>query len=348
MQHGLNTVTRNSTDGDQFNVKAGTAEILTAALSLTTYGTPTAAAPLVFQGYTSAAGDGGRGEISGAGSFSIISPTTLDYIHFWDMKLSNGGTGSLLQLDDHCSLVRCEIGPSSLCQTTCVVLDQGVIADCYLHDYGVNAALSCNRLIIGNYIKVPSGNNASTHVSGGIGGTVIGNIIDCQASNGAGGIGADRHCNISYNTVYANGSTKTGIGISAGDAMYIVKNNIVVGFSGVGGTGFTASAYSAGLGAPIFAGNAFYNNTTHYNLANMKAVFEADNVILGSSPFVDAANGNFNLNSAVTDVIENAWPRSWPGLTTSTAPKPDKGAVQAGAGAGGATLYHRISRVLGR
>lgn len=63
LQYALDTVTRDGTNGDRFNVKAGTAEVLTAALSLATYGTPTEAAPLVIQGYTSAAGGdaGGRG-----------------------------------------------------------------------------------------------------------------------------------------------------------------------------------------------------------------------------------------------------------------------------------------------
>lgn len=89
LQYGLNTVTRNATDGDRFNIKAGTAEVMAAAIDLTTYGTPTQAAPLIFQGYTSAQGDGGIGEINNGGAnVSVISSTTLTFIHWIDLKLS--------------------------------------------------------------------------------------------------------------------------------------------------------------------------------------------------------------------------------------------------------------------
>ena len=67
LQYALNTITRNATDGDRINIKAGTAEVMAAAISLTTYGTPAQAAPLIFQGYTSAQGDGGIGEINNGG-----------------------------------------------------------------------------------------------------------------------------------------------------------------------------------------------------------------------------------------------------------------------------------------
>ena len=63
VQGALDLTTRNATDGDRINVKAGTADTLNATLSYTTYGTPVSGAILIIQGYTSTAGDGGIGEI---------------------------------------------------------------------------------------------------------------------------------------------------------------------------------------------------------------------------------------------------------------------------------------------
>ena len=62
LQYALNTVTR-GTDGNQFNIKAGTDEVLAASITTATYGTPSTSQPLIFRGYTSAANDGGQASI---------------------------------------------------------------------------------------------------------------------------------------------------------------------------------------------------------------------------------------------------------------------------------------------
>ena len=59
VQHALDNITRDATNGDQINIKAGTADVLSSPLTLATYGTTSATAPLSFRGYTSAAEDGG-------------------------------------------------------------------------------------------------------------------------------------------------------------------------------------------------------------------------------------------------------------------------------------------------
>ena len=84
------------TNGIRVNIKAGTDEVVAAELSVAMASTaapgksvawvPTQAAPCVFQGYTTAAGDGGKGGISGGGSVSIYSDTALDFVHFVDLQ----------------------------------------------------------------------------------------------------------------------------------------------------------------------------------------------------------------------------------------------------------------------
>ena len=83
VQKALDTITAGA-GGDRINVKndSGTDDVLASALTLATYGAPTNAAPLVIQGYTTTAGDGGIGGISGNALVPIISLGTEDYVSF--------------------------------------------------------------------------------------------------------------------------------------------------------------------------------------------------------------------------------------------------------------------------
>lgn len=104
LQHALDSVTRDSTNGDQFNIKAGTDEILSAALDLSTYGTPSKSARVFFRGYTTSKGDGGIGGISGGGSVAILA-ATVQYITWRDMHLHNCGSADIVQASDGLSLI---------------------------------------------------------------------------------------------------------------------------------------------------------------------------------------------------------------------------------------------------
>ena len=76
LQHCLDTITRDTGQGDRICVKAGTDEVLAASLTLATYGSPSPYVPLIIQGYTSAAQDGGIGVID----FCICCYTHKRYI----------------------------------------------------------------------------------------------------------------------------------------------------------------------------------------------------------------------------------------------------------------------------
>jgi hypothetical protein len=104
VQGALDLTTRDATDGDRINVKAGTTLTLDATLDYTTYGTPAAAAQLTIQGYTTSAGDGGIGVIDGAGTYSICTAWT--YVTFTDMKLGNCGSADVLDFGDASHAVR--------------------------------------------------------------------------------------------------------------------------------------------------------------------------------------------------------------------------------------------------
>ena len=80
LEWAIEQATFDTTNGTRINIKAGTAEILAASLdtalnsaSPSAAWVPTPTAQLIFQGYTTAAGDGGKGDIDGNnGNFEIL------------------------------------------------------------------------------------------------------------------------------------------------------------------------------------------------------------------------------------------------------------------------------------
>jgi hypothetical protein len=105
--------------------------------------------------------------------------------------------------------------------------------------------------------------------------------------------------------------------------MGIALNNIIEGWSGAGGVALRLQA-----GTIISAGNAYFNNTSNESDASKFHMAVTPNDALAASAWVSAATGNFSINGVIAGVTEDGYPLVWPGLTTSTAPKPDKGAVQ--------------------
>lgn len=343
LQYALNTVTRDATNGDRFNIKAGTAEVLTAGLSLATYGTPTEAAPLVIQGYTSAAGDGGIGEINNGGAnVAIINTSAL--IIFVDMKMGNTGSAAPLTMGQFGALIRCEIHTAS--GTGVVIGNYAQVVGCYFHDLTGQAALHLigagsvgGSLALGNYFSNAGGQYTVYLAS--IGNTVIGNVFErTDADTTVKAIYALQRANwIIGNTIF-NDNASTDIAIHAsGTGHYAIVNNIIQGYSGSGATAITHAN-----GFLVTAANAYYNNTANESIADVHVNLKA-NLALGSSPFVNAAGGNFEIDGD-SDASEAAWPSAWKGLAT-TANAADIGAVQSGAGSGGGvSIYTRSVRVI--
>lgn len=98
---------------------------------------------------------------------------------------------------------------------------------------------------------------------------------------------ANRLVNCIINNNTGNGLNATGAS-AAGPVLY---NNIV---SNNGGYGITLNSVPA-TEMLIQRNNAFYNNTSG---STNNITLDATNVTLTANPFVDAANGDFNLNNA--------------------------------------------------
>lgn len=327
LQHALNTVTRNATDGDIFNVKAGTSEILAAALSLATYGAPTQAAPLIIRGYTSTAADGGQGVIDGAATYSIINLATTDNLWLVDMRLTNVGANNLFLARNSCKAIHCEFdtgtGHGINLGTGALVMNCHVDMACAISRTPV---LISTGSVLYNYVRATALVNTAAIVALNNDATVRGNIVNTNL-NGINTSTGDRVV-VDGNTVFSVASTGKGINADTAALGYesIIINNYVEGFSGAGGVGYSL------VGQCISHSNAAYNCTTAYTTSSLLG--DVNNDITSGSALVNAGSEDYDINGTVTGVTEDGYPSSIPG-TASTAPKPDKGAVQSGAGSSG-------------
>jgi len=309
LQYALNTQTRDATNGDQFNIKAGTDEILAAALSLATYGIPTIAAPIIFRGYTSAANDGGIGGISGNGSVGIKVITSDDFMYWVDLHLHNTGSNTIVAVDDNCLFLNCEFNNAA----TGISLDAAnAVIRCHFHDISGNGILSNNTF---NHIEscyfendgTRDFTNAITVLTSGI---IRNNIIKIDGTsngitNSAAGV------QILHNSIYSAGGTGKGINLTTSGGRSVVLNNIVEGFSGSGGIGLSVAA---GHDLYVYGNNKFYNNATNTSISGDTLIDLLNNSVLSASPFASPSTDNFMVD---TSVKAGAYPTSFKGSITN-------------------------------
>lgn len=348
LQYALNNTTRDATNGDRFNIKAGTAEVLSAELSLATYGTPSHTTPLVIQGYTSAAGDGGIGEINNGGAnvsvFNSANNGNKTNVTFADMKMGNCGTARIINLASSSGLINCEIHTCSESNSIYGQTGRNLMLGCYVHSTtGSNSFRfdGASNYIVGNYIISTSGTQV---FEGSLGShTVLNNVIVIDTDTNLSGLHVGDNSLVMGNIVYSK-SANVGFAVQSDNRPVLVINNVFIGFSGSGGKGL----YTTAAGRTIAGGNAYYNNATNISEVATWSYSLADSLTLDADPFVNAAGGNFEIDGD-SDASEAAWPHAFKGLGTTTNAA-DIGAVQSGAGAGGGggpVIGSRVIRGLG-
>lgn len=312
IQHALDFTTRDAANGDRFNIKAGTDDVLTAVLSLATYGAPTAAAPAIFQGYTATAGDGGIGGVDCGGAngmFGSQSDVQLHYLH-----VHNGGASTLAPLTDRAVVTHCEFDDTTGHGIT--VENAGYVAFCHFHNIGNIGVQARGRVF---YCVFENGTNDFVDAiqTDSTGCDCIGNIITIDGTSN--GIDINHGIQCWGNSIYSNGGTGHGIDIAA-VTMSALLNNIIEGFSGVSGVGINTVA---GTELYMYGHNAIYNCATNYNHAGATIVDLGNNETLGASPFTNPGAGNFEVD---TSVRASAYPSTFSGIATDTFI--DKGAAQ--------------------
>ena len=153
-EYAIQQTAFSGTRSTRFNVKSGTDEVLARPLDYILVDAeykPTREAPLVIQGYDKEPGDGGSAGISGGDKFSIFGDAGLDNVIFTDLNLKNSGQSNVIELNDHCSLLNCEISNS---KSNGVITHEGsFMSGCYIHDIeDVGVIIGHKSLMINNYI----------------------------------------------------------------------------------------------------------------------------------------------------------------------------------------------------
>lgn len=348
LQYCLTSAVFDTTNGTRINIKSGTAEILAATLNLATNfiaaGGPSGTAPLVFQGYTSAAGDGSWSAQTGIGGIDgnnkAIFPSGLDYTTLRHMELfgrAGAGYAMLAELDDYCAIIECEIHTHSG-TSYMVYIDTGsVVERCHFHTLSANTDAIYTGFGGGAvdvddcYFNLSQGNAISLRGMC----KAKNNII--RLSGAATGINlGSTDAKAIGNSIWSNAGT--GKGIRGTGPFCSVINNVVEGFSGAGGVGIEKTS---GV-LQRYGGNHCYNNTANYNVSVTNIVDLGDNEDLsGSSPFTNASSQNFTPLD-VGNMKEKAWPpsiESGDAILTADLYR-WKGAVEPTGGGGGGMLVH--------
>lgn len=282
--------TRDATNGDQFNVLDGTDEILTDILSLVTYGTPTAAAPLVFRGYTAVANDGGQGGVDGNnGNFSVI---TSSHTHFIDMDCHNTGTADLFGIV--ASLQQCELH-NTTAQIATAGSPQSFLQN-HIYDISGTNVIQSVRHVYWNYFDNTQTKKSSILVDTGTSNVeVVGNYFTSGPDATICVNAADDHVFVNGNSILSAGGTGAAIRLGTERLGVVVANNLIEGFSGAGGRGI--DGVSRAEGYFFFANNSIFDCETPF-ANNADAIVEEGNETLTESPF-DKSGANTFANRKI-------------------------------------------------
>lgn len=301
LQFALDKISRDTVNGDRLNIKAGNDDnVLAAALSLTAYGTPILQAQLIFEGYTSSVGDGGIGGISGADTYTMLAPNSIDYVGFRNMHLHKSGSANIVDLDNSCLVIGCEIDDTTGYGIT---LDSNAnVSGNYVHNVGNGINAFNNSMVYHNYLSIADGASLIAIVAAQ--GVVV--AFNCIRLTGAGtdsrGITYRDDSKIFNNSIWSQAGT--GKGISQGGTTnwgIMIFNNCIEGFSGSGGVGIeTVSDDDI-----IFYGANQIENCTNETVLNGDEFGSkvAADVSLGATPFADVTSStqDFEASDAVKD-----------------------------------------------
>jgi hypothetical protein len=285
-------MTQDSTNGDRLNVKVGADEVATASINLTIYGSPTEQAPFILQGYTSAAADLGVAGIDGNnGAYDVLGFGGISYVHVLDIHLHNSQQRGLTAAH-YCTAARLEVNDvgdgaydginlgSSACVTRCNVHD--------VNDRGIDIA---SGIVYGNYLKNDGTRDMLCAIRCTGIGVVLNNIISIDGATD--GIDVRQGGVAIGNSILSSSGTGSGITLGATNSTIAsITNNIVEGFSGVGGVGIDPSA--SGTVLQLYGSNAAYNNTTNYASVGSHVINNTgDNESLSESGFTKSGADTF-------------------------------------------------------
>ena len=296
LEYAIEQVTFDTTNGTRFNIKAGTAEIVVANLYTATQDTGTsiayvtsATAPLVFQGYTATAGDGGVGELDANAQNISIYSSNDDYIHFIDLKCHNTGNQPIIDVDRQCNVIRCDIYNSSSGVNGFIAGLTSNVIGC--HIYNVRKT-SLQGFISHCYIDTTAAASpiVGALIGGGFGCSFVNNIVVVSGVADGIQISSGAIC-VMNNSIYSSSSSSNvGLELNTNINGAVITGNIIEGFT----TNYKLD--TSGVTLISFGGNASYNaGTTEYTTTNAVDLWkDTGNETLIASAFTSAATGDFS------------------------------------------------------
>ena len=330
VQKAFNTITRNTTSGDQVNIKASGTLTISGTWSLATYGTPTESIPLVLRGYTSVANDGGIGVVSGNGG-SIFNSTTIPLVII-DMRFTNCGANLMIRTGGTSFVRNCQFDNASPpVSAGALRMNTGIVSYCLFTNIAGHGVYSSTGVTVANCTFVNDTTNKFASCVVYTGGSA--EVSFCVFKLDSTSIAIDNRSSGSIRanncSIYSNAGTGSGIYINSANALMSVLNNIIVGFSGTGGKAIQSTA---GSKLWNYGGNKVYNNLTNFD-GNADVLNDAGgNSTLSASPFTDAANGDFSIG---TEAKAAGIPSSFKGISTNQYLDPGAAQRQEPAGGGG-------------
>ena len=277
VQKALDSITKNTTDGDRINVKDTADDVLTAELDFTSIGNYGLTYGLLIQGYTATAGDGGIGGISGGGTTSIIS-TDRSYIGFKDMHLHNTGANTILNISRGV-LNNCEFNNSNSA-TDAVQTDESSVSNCHFHDLAAVGVSVGRGVVAGCYFEAGATYEMDTCIELGTSGGADRNMFSIDGATDAIYSLSAGWAFVTGNSILCNGGTGAGIRLENNVYVANVADNLVEGFSGAGGIGITKTSRDMSQ----YSNNSVYNCTTAL-VSDDFGIIAYGNETLGASPF---------------------------------------------------------------
>ena len=288
-----NALTDASSDIPRVNFKSGTSYAVTAAMTHANVG------DIVFQGYTTTPGDGGRATIDGGTSgvsYTVLTISVANIVLRDFIGQNNGASAGadwlLLSGTGRCMIERVTITACRGAAFRANIEAQFVECEAYafgqnntLQGFNMNAAgVQCLRCIAHD----SGGTNNSGFTLGGSGAT----CIDCSADTctGSGFVVPGTAGIIRGGAAYNN--TAAGI-LGNNSASFIYAENVILANNGTYGVNNSVA------GGYVRLNNcAFFSNTSGQTNG---AIDATGTITCSSAPMVDPANGNFLSNTG--DVI---------------------------------------------
>lgn len=289
---------RNATTGDRINVNSEGTDTVTSVQSVVTSVT----APLVVQGYTSTAGDGGIGILSGGNTSNIMTHATNDGLIVKDMKIMNC-PGNAIDVDAHCRFDGCWF--TNITGNAIDANDMVVVTNCRFDEISgrcvradCGAVWGCHMLSTSSMTKQFTAGIIFDQVADGK--YVVGNIIHANGASameitGTGTPSPSPLIYVAHNSLLMTNSVASTRGIrvveeaAAGMHCYIL-DNLIEGFV----TGIDISAATSRSMA-VVGGNSLYNNTTAMSLGD--AVVQYRNETLLTTPFAKVGTNDYSGRS---------------------------------------------------